>query len=79
MIILNNVVNIGQRMEQEKNRYLRKITEKRQYTLFFIKPILKEQLHLLENKNKIGTIKANLNTKSFLSKFRKQRCTVINK
>ena len=34
---------------------------------------------LLENKNKIRTIKAEINTKNFLSKFGKQKCTVINK
>ena len=48
--------------------------EKRQYTLFFIRPILKEQLDLPENKNKMRIIKADLNTKNFLCKFRKQRC-----
>ena len=34
---------------------------------------------LLENKNKIRTIKAEVNTKNVLSKFGKQKCTVINK
>ena len=46
---------------------------------FFIRTILKEQWDLLENKNKIRTIKAEINTKNFLSKFGKQKCTVINK
>ena len=36
-------------------------------------------MRLLENKNKIRTIKAEINTKNFLSKFGKQKCTVINK
>ena len=80
MIILNNPVNIVQSMEQEKtHKHLWKITGRKDSTLFFIRPILKEQLDLLENKNKIRTIKADLNTKNFLCKFRKQRCTVINK
>ena len=80
MIILNNLANTGQRMEQEKNTtYWWKITDKRQYTLFFIRLILKEQWDLLENKNKIRTIKAEINTKNFLSKFGKDKCTVINK
>ena len=39
---------------------------------FFIRTILKEQWDLLENKNKIRTIKAEINTKNFLSKFGKQ-------
>ena len=46
---------------------------------FFIRTILKEQWDLLENKNKIRTIKAEINTKNFLSKFGKQKCSVINK
>ena len=46
---------------------------------FFIRTILKEQWDLLENKNKIRTIKVEINTKNFLSKFRKQKCIVINK
>ena len=46
---------------------------------FFIRTILKEQWDLLENKNKIRTIKAEINTKNFLSKFGKQKCTAINK
>ena len=46
---------------------------------FFIRTILKEQWDLLENKNKIRTIKAEINTRNFLSKFGKQKCTGINK
>ena len=46
---------------------------------FFIRTILKEQWDLLENKNKIRTIKAEINTKNLLSKFGKQKYTVINK
>ena len=54
MIILNNLVNIVQSMEQEKtHKHLWKITGRKDSTLFFIRPILKEQLDLLENKNKI--------------------------
>ena len=34
---------------------------------------------LLENKNKIRTIKAEIDTKNFLSKFGKQKGSVINK
>ena len=79
MIILNNLVNTDQKMEQEKkNRYWWKVTNKRQYTLF-VRKISKEQWDLLENKNKISTIKTEINTKNFLSKFGKQKCTVINK
>ena len=46
---------------------------------FFIRTILKEQWDLLENKNKIRTIKAEINTKNFLSRLGKQKCTVTNK
>ena len=46
---------------------------------FFIRTILKEQWDLLENKNKIRTIKAEINTRNVLSKFGKQKCTGINK
>ena len=46
---------------------------------FFIRTILKEQWDLLENKNKIRTIKAEINTRNFLSKFGKQKCTGISK
>ena len=51
---------------------------KRQYTLFSKRTISKEQWDLLEN-NKIRTIKAEINTRNFLSKFGKQKYTVINK
>ena len=51
---------------------------KRQYTLFLKRTISKEQWDLLENKNKIRTIKAEINTRNFLSKFGKQKYTVIN-
>ena len=46
---------------------------------FFIRTILNEQWDLLENTNKIRTIKAEINTRNFLSKFGKQKCTGINK
>ena len=46
---------------------------------FFIRTILKEQWDLLENKKNIRTSNAEINTKNFLSKFGKQKCTVINK
>ena len=46
---------------------------------FYIRAILKEQRNLLENKNRIRTIKAEINTKNYLSNFGKQRCTLINK
>ena len=79
MIILNNLVNTGQRMEQEKNTNTDERLQTKHSTLFFIRTILIEQWELLENKNKIRTIKAEINTKNFLSKFGKQKCTVINK
>ena len=63
---------------RKKHRYWWKITNKRQYTIF-IGTILKEQWDLLENKNRIKTVKAEINTKNFLFKFGKQKCTVINK
>ena len=68
MIILNNLVNTGQKMDQEK----------RWYTLVY-KKNFKRAMRLLENKNKIRTIKAEINTKNLLSKFGKQKYTVINK
>ena len=68
MIIPNNLVNAGQKMEQEKNG------KKKDSTLFFY-----IRTDLLENKNKIRTIKAEINTKNFLSKFGKQKGSVINK
>ena len=46
---------------------------------FFLWTILKEQWDLLVSKNKIRTIMAEITTKNFLSKFGKQKCTVINK
>ena len=67
-------------MEQEKNtQILMKGNKQKIVHSFFIRTILKEQWDLLENKNKIRTIKAEINTKNFLSKFGKQKCTVINK
>ena len=45
---------------------------------FFIRTILKEQWDLLENKKNIWTINAEINKKN-LSKFGKQKCTIINK
>ena len=54
MIILNNLVNTGQRIEQEKDtQILMKDNEQKTVHSFFIKTILKEQWDLLENKNKI--------------------------
>ena len=80
MIIRNNLVNTGQRMEHKKNtQILMKDNKQKTIHFFFIRTILKEQWDLLENKNKIRTIKAEINTKNFLSKFGKQKCTVINK
>ena len=52
---------------------------KSQYTLFIIRTILKKQWDLLKSSNKIRTIKAEINAKNFLSKFGKEKCTVINK
>ena len=80
MIILNNLVNTVQRMEQEKNtQILKKDNEQKTVQSFFIKTILKEQRDLLENKTKTRTIKAEINTRNFLSKFGKQKCTGIKK
>ena len=80
MIIWNNLVNTGQRMEhKKKTQILMKDNKQKTIHFFFIRTILKEQWDLLENKNKIRTIKAEINTKNFLSKFGKQKCTVINK
>ena len=80
MIIRNNLVNTGQRMEhKKKTQILMKDNKQKTIHFFFIRTILKEQWDLLENKNKIRTIKAEINTKNFLSKFGKQKCTVINK
>ena len=79
MIILKNLVNTGQRMEQEKNtQILMKDNKQKTVRSFFIKTTLKEQWDLLENKTKI-TIKAEINTRNFLSKFGKQKCTGIKK
>ena len=78
MIILNNLVNTGQKMEQEKTQIQMKDNKQKIVHSFFIRTILKEQWDLLENKNKI-TIKAEINTQNFLSKFAKQKSSVINK
>ena len=43
--------------------------EKTVYTLFFYKDNFKITMKFTENKNKIRTIKADLNTKNFLSKL----------
>ena len=57
-----------------------KDNEQKTVQCFFIRTILKEQGDLLENKIRIRTIKAEINTnKSVFSKFGKQKCTVINK
>ena len=77
---LNSLVNAGQRMEQEKKTHvLMKDNAQKTVHSFFIRTISKEQWDLLENKNKIRTIKTELNTKNFLSKFGKQKCTLIYK
>ena len=69
-----------QRMEQEKHtQILSKDNKQKTVHYFFITTILKEQWDLLENKNRIRIIKTEINTKNFLSKFGKQKCTVINK
>ena len=66
-------------MEQEKKQILMKDNKQRTAHSFFIRAILKEECGLLENKNKIRTIKSEINTKTFLSTFGKQKCTVLNK
>ena len=43
MIILNNLVNTGQRMEQEKNIYIDENNEQKTVHSFCIRTILKEQ------------------------------------
>ena len=54
LTLLNNLVNTGQRIEQEKDtQILMKDNEQKTVHSFFIKTILKEQWDLLENKNKI--------------------------
>ena len=71
--------NTGQKMEQEKTRrYWWKITNKRQYSLFY-KNDFEKTMWYTEEKNKIRTIKTEIDTKNSLSKFGKQICTVINK
>ena len=65
-------------MEQEKTD----IDERQDGTLFFYKNNFKRTMGLTEKKqqkNKIRTIKVEINTKNFLSKFGKRKCTVINK
>ena len=66
MIVLNNLVNTSQRTEQEKNKQIL-MKDNRQKTVhsFFIRTILKEQWDLLENKNKIRTIKTKSIQKTF--------------
>ena len=67
-------------MKKEKNtQILMKGNEQKTVHSFFIRTILKDQWDLLENKNKIRKIEAEINTKNFLSKFGKQKCTAINK
>ena len=65
-------------MEQEKT-YFWKDNEQKTVPSFFIRKISKEQWDLLGNKNRIRTIKTEINTKNFLSKLGKSKCTVINK
>ena len=66
MIVLNNLVNTSQKTEQEKNKQIL-MKDNRQKTVhsFFIRTILKEQWDLLENKNKIRTIKTKSIQKTF--------------
>ena len=66
MIVLNNLVNTSQRTEQEKNKQIL-MKDNRQKTVhsFFIRTILQEQWDLLENKNKIRTIKTKSIQKTF--------------
>ena len=66
MIVLNNLVSTSQRTEQEKNKQIL-MKDNRQKTVhsFFIRTILKEQWDLLENKNKIRTIKTKSIQKTF--------------
>ena len=66
-------------MEQEKNRQiLMKDIEQTTSHCFFTRLILKEQWDLLENKKSIRTINAEISKRTFLSKFGKQKRTVIN-
>ena len=59
-------------MEQEKyTQILMKVNDQKTVHSFFIRTILKEKWDLLENKNKIRTIKAEINTKKLLSEFGK--------
>ena len=77
MITLNNLVNTGQRLEQEKNT---KISMKDNEQKTVHSSLLQEQLKKKQkNKNKKRTIKAEIDTKNFLSKFGKQKCVVTNK
>ena len=62
-----------------KKTYFLKDNEQKTVHSFFIRKISKEQGDLLGNKNRIRTIKAEINTKNFLSKLGKSKCTVINK
>ena len=48
---------------KKKTQILMKDNKQKISTLFFIRTILKEQWDLLENKNRIRTIKAEVNTK----------------
>ena len=63
MIILNNLVNTGQRMEQEKNILMKDNQQEIEHSVF-IRTVLKEQWDLLENKNKI-TIRLKSMQKTF--------------
>ena len=67
-------------MEQEKDtQILIKDNEQKTVQSFYKKNFKRNSKDLLENKNKICTSKAEINTKTILSKFGKQKCTVINK
>ena len=64
---------------RQRHTDIDKDNEQKTVHSFFIRIILKEQWDLLENKNKIRRIKAEINMRNFLSKFKKQKCTGINK
>ena len=54
--------------------------QKTVYTLSFYKNNFKRTMRFIgKKKNRKRTFKAEINTKNFLSKFRRQKCTAINK
>ena len=74
-----NQVNTDSWNKKENTQMLMKDNEQTTVHSFFIRTILKKQWDLLENKKNIRTSNVEINTKNFLSKFGKQKCTVINK